>query len=271
MKQAFFPDNESASQNLGNVFFGLGALITPALVEALIRKLDYRRAMSLLAIVCLMPALLAAFTARDAFDFQAQPGQLWSVFGDPILWLTGLVFFLYGPLEGSLGTWATTYLTDLGFRERLAAWLLSGFWLAFLAARLAAALVQEHGRFLQGFSEAWLIVGLALAAAIFLGNMAGARSRGTAAMGLLAVGAFFGPIFPTLVGILFNHFPNDRGTAFGAMFSLGALGSLFLPPVIGAYARRNTVQRAMRIPLVMALLLALVTMFLALFPLLRSG
>jgi MFS family permease len=217
----------------------------------------------------LVPAVLAIFTAKDAFGFHSRPNDLVSILGDPILWLTGLVFFLYGPLEGSLGTWATTYLTDLGFRERIAAWLLSGFWLAFLAARLVAALLQE--KMLPGAWEAWLICGLALAAGVFLGNMAGARRRGTAALGLLAVGAFFGPIFPTLVGILFNHFHTGRGTAFGAMFSIGAVGSLILPPVIGAHARRATVQRAMRIPLVIALVLAIVSMALALYPLLKSG
>ncbi len=64
MHKAFFTDSsEAASQNLGNVFFGLGALATPTLAEFLIERLGYRRALSLLAIVCLLPALLAAAMA----------------------------------------------------------------------------------------------------------------------------------------------------------------------------------------------------------------
>jgi sugar phosphate permease len=57
------------------------------------------------------------------------------------------------------------------------------------------------------------------------------------------------------------HFPQARGTAYGAMFAIGAVGNLILPPLFGVYARRTTVQRAMVIPMVVALLLALVTLF----------
>src|SRR5205807_1018140 len=39
MSKAFFPENEAASQNLGNVFFGLGALMTPAVASVLLRRL----------------------------------------------------------------------------------------------------------------------------------------------------------------------------------------------------------------------------------------
>jgi fucose permease len=263
MPLAFFPDQAAASQNMGNVFFGLGALVTPALAEWLLRRLDFRRAVGILAVLCLAPALIAAFTA---LEIPRQHGELWPVLSHPFLWLAGLVFFLYGPLEGSLGTWATTFLTDLGFRERRAAWLLSGFWLTFLAARLLTALLQEHQFLHSGASEPWLLVGLALAAAVCLGNMAGARTGFSAALGLLLVGAFFGPVFPTLVGILLDYpeFKQKPGTAFGAMFAIGATGSLILPPLIGVYARRTNVQHAIRIPMVLALVLALASLLLGL-------
>ena len=259
MSKAFFPDNEPASQNLGNVFFGLGALVTPTLVTLLFRHLDYRRAVGFVAVLCLLPAFIAAFTQSEF----ATPGgsvNLAALLRDPILWLAGFVLLLYAPLEGSLGTWATQYLIDRGFRARAATWLLSGFWMMFLAARLGTAVLQEQGTLPKTYAAAWLNVVLALAAAVFLGNMAGARTRLSGAMGLLLVGAFFGPIFPTLVGMLFTHFPHARGTAFGAMFAIGAVGNLVLPPLIGIHARRTTVQRAMVIPMVIALLLALATL-----------
>src|SRR5262249_48920163 len=60
MPRVFFPGNEAASLNLGNVFFGLGALVTPALADFLITVLGYRRAVGLLAVVGLSPAVLAA-------------------------------------------------------------------------------------------------------------------------------------------------------------------------------------------------------------------
>jgi FHS family glucose/mannose:H+ symporter-like MFS transporter len=265
MPHAFFKNSPAASLNLGNVFFGLGALVTPALADLLIRALGFRRALTLLAALCLVPALAASMTPGAEFPV-SEHVEHWSVLGRPLLWLAGLVFMLYMPLEGALGTWATSYLTELGQKERRAAWLLSGFWLTFLAGRLLAGyLQQKQNGVLPLNSEPWLILALALGSAVLLGNLAGTRNLGTATLGLLALGACFGPIFPTLVGVLFNIFDDaEHGTAFGAMFAIGATGSLFLPPVIGAYARRTSVREALRIPTVIALLLAAAALALAL-------
>jgi hypothetical protein len=56
------------------------------------------------------------------------------------------------------------------------------------------------------------------------------------------------------------------------MFALGSFGNLLLPPLIGAYARRTTVQRAMRIPMILALIVALAAFVLTLYlPLSRQA
>src|SRR5262249_32140 len=117
------------------------------------------------------------------------------------------------------------------------------------------AFLQERRALPEG-SEPWFIMILGLLAAIALGHLAGAHHRWNAGWGLLFTGAVFGPIFPTLVGHLLSKAPQAPGTAFGAMFSIGAFGSLALPPVIGAAARRSSVQKALLIPMVVALLMA---------------
>ena len=96
MRNALFPNGELASQNLGNVFFGLGALVTPALIGALLRRLDYRRAIGLLALFCLLPAGIAAFTEQSQFSVDGGPTSLAAVLGNPMVWMAGLVFLLYG-------------------------------------------------------------------------------------------------------------------------------------------------------------------------------
>ena len=53
-----------------------------------------------LAIVCLLPALLAAVTAREPFTIEESPGNLGHVFADPVLWLTGLILFLSDATPG---------------------------------------------------------------------------------------------------------------------------------------------------------------------------
>jgi fucose permease len=262
MPPAFFPANHSASFNLGNVFFGLGALLTPTLAELLIRRLGFKWALGVLALLSLIPAATASLP--ESFPNVPPGGDLTKVVFDPILWLVALGFFLYAPLENMVGTWATTLLTDLGFPEARAALLLSGFWLTFLAGRLLVALLQ-----LPAATNPWVILGLAVAAAVALGNMTGAPRRGGAAWGLLLVGVFLGPIFPTLVAILYGHFQTNQGTAYGAMFALGAIGPMVLPPLMGAYARRHTVRKALSTLILLALLLAAAALVLGLEPRLR--
>jgi fucose permease len=251
----------AASLNLGHVFFALGALITPTLADLLVRTLDFKKTAAALALICLLPALVAAISFSEpthGFDLKGQEADLGQVLADPHIWLTGLAFLLYAPLEFAVSTWGTTYLTsDLGYRERRAAWALSFFWLAFLASRVLMTLL------IRWLGEEWaprLLFVLALAAAAAMGNLAGAAKKPHAAWGLLLLGLALGPIFPTLIAIAIGPFPLKRGTAYGAMFAVGSLGSLFLAPLIGAFARGKTVVRAFRLLAPLALLLALATL-----------
>lgn len=254
----------SASLNLGYVFVALGALVTPVLVDLLTRGLGFRRAAGLMALVCLVPGVLAALSGGEALPAaHGRTADLAGLLGQPAVWLAGLVFFLYAPLEGSIGIWATTYLTEMGHGERRATWMLAGFWGAFLAARLAAAYLAQQG-LLRPEWDAFLLVVPALLTAVVLGNLAGTADRGAAPRGLLTVGFLLGPFFPTLVGMVFQRLEAENvtasGTAYGALFALGSLGGLVLAPVVGGTARRRTVQSALRVPMFLALLLTAVAL-----------
>jgi fucose permease len=262
MPEAFFPrslgevpNRESAALNLGNVFFGLGCLITPTLADLLLRTVRFRWTLGLLALLCLLPAALAL--VADPMPVPRPAGDLGTVLVHPLVWLAGLVFFLYGPVEFAIGTWATTYLTNQGYRETRAAWLLSGFWLCFFAARLVLAYLEAND-VLPRQNEPWVILFMALLAAVALGNLAGAASKGNAGLGLLVLGAFLGPIFPTLIGIVFQvpALRDHQGTAYGLVFAIGSVGSLIMAPIVGASARRTTVQHSFRILMLLALMLA---------------
>jgi fucose permease len=276
MSRAFYSDSQmAASQNLGNVFFALGALVTPVLTDLLLRTFEFRRGVAVIATLCLVPALLASVTDRAALELTPAPADLNRLFVDQALWLAAAVFFLYAPLEAAINIWTTTYLTDLGQSERKAAWVLTGFWAAFLASRLLAALALHHwpafGRGAHATSPAWdyvLIVLPALLVAVVLGNLAGTASGAAASRGTLLLGFLLGPIFPTLVGSLFQRLNDEKvygyGTAYGALFAVGSLGSLVLAPLIGARATRRSVQTALRIPMVIAIGLTLAALVFAL-------
>jgi fucose permease len=257
MPKAFFGAKHlSASLNLGNVFFGLGVLVMPPLADFLLRTLDLKKVLLIVAACCLLPALFAILTPGRDFELEeAQQGDLSRVMGEPMLWLAAAIFFLYGPMEWSMGAWLTTYLAEHSWRRSRATLLLSGFWLAFLGSRVAFAFLQKDD-ILPERTDPWVVTGLSVIAAMAIGHLVGSSSDANVAPTVLLVGLAFGPIFPTLVGSVFRAFPHERGTAYGAMFAVGSLGGLVVPILIARSTRRGPVQQALRWPTVFCLIMA---------------
>jgi fucose permease len=253
MPHGFWPNEEVvASLNLGNVFFALGALVMPALTDLLLLRFGFRRTMGFLSLMCLLPAAVAL-----PLDFAGPPagGTPEDVFRNEYLWLGALMFLVYAPLEFAVSTWATTFLTELGVREHRSAWLLSGFWLAFLAGRLGMA-VALHQHLLREEWSGWLLFPLALGVSIVLSNLGGSVHGTRAALGLLLLGFLMGPIFPTLLGIVFKHDSDNRwGTNYGILFAVGSASTLIMAPLAGAYARRKSVHETFRLLAPVALVL----------------
>jgi MFS transporter, FHS family, glucose/mannose:H+ symporter len=258
-----FPGNMSYATNLANVFFGLGALITPLATAFLVHRTTLGWTLIVFAGLAILPALLSlgvdfAAIAPANPTGGAAASQTSTLWRDPIMWLCGFALFFYGPLEASLGAWTTTYLGEQGYREPTAAGLLSGFWLSFMAARLITAFTLPSGR------EGPLLVVLSLAAVAVLGAMALAHGRTQSGALVLAAGAVFGPIFPTLLAILLGHFaPALQGRAVGMLFAIGGIGWTAIPILLGAAAHRWGVRRALGIAVAAAAGLFGITLALA--------
>lgn len=255
---AAFPGASSTfSTNLANVFFGLGAFSTPLLIGYLMRTFSMKRALLFVGCVALFPGVLSLLTdfttlLRAGSDTPVARGST-RLLDDPMLWILGLALFFYGPLEASMGGWTTTYLAEKGFTERRAANLLSVFWLAFMSARLVTAFAIATFPVLRGM-EAIQVLALAVTSVLVLGVVVLGKSSGTAAVAVILAGLVFGPIFPTLMGLLLDHFhPSVQGRAVGIFFAIGGIGWTVIPMLIGAYARRTSVQHGFRIAVAAAL------------------
>jgi fucose permease len=250
---AFSGGSTAFATNLGNVFFGLGAFLTPLLVGLFTRRLGLPKTLGCLATMVLVPGFLVLGVDFGALatGSQATAGTddgLVTLLNDPVMWLLGLAMFCYGPLEASLGAWTTTFLGDRGYSEARAGQLLSAFWLTFMAARLAAAFLLPVGQ------ELHMLIALGVASAVVLSGMVLCQRRGVALGLILAAGTAFGPIFPILMALLLEHFAAAlHGRAVGLMFAIGGVGWSTLPLLIGAYARRAGVQRAFSLGVVAAI------------------
>jgi fucose permease len=150
---------------------------------------------------------------------------------------------------------------------------MSAFWLAFLGSRLAVAMLLLQFHWGQALAASLPLL-LAIFTAMVVSNLAGGTPRPLgAAQGLVCLGLVLGPIVPTLLAVGLQreshyhgqHFSHpEPGTAFGALFAIGSLGSLFLAPLIGASARDGSVQKTFRLlsPLVLLLLIATLAIWL---------
>src|SRR5262249_6334448 len=81
------PRQTAACGNVGMVFFALGSLVTPTLVDLLLRTYDlerFQRALLFLAILCLIPAVITVFGWCPAgqIPLQARPVHLGELLGD---------------------------------------------------------------------------------------------------------------------------------------------------------------------------------------------
>lgn len=271
----------AASLLFGFVFLGLGGLLLPPLLDTLLAAVGYRLAMVLLGVGAFAPAVLAAVTPVDSFPAQPPFDPLAAASASRV-WLAGLVFAFYAPLEAFVSVWVTTFLTD---QARLAAafhappadaitdgpgpplvnpvrvgsdqaagWL-GWFWLAFLGSRALVGVLQH----VSTIGDAWqpfFLVAPALLAAVVLGNLSGSTHTHKALSGLIVLGLVLGPVLPMLLAALAGVQRATGGTALAAalLHACGAAGGVVLSPLVSVSAEGRTAQAALRIPLFMALL-----------------
>lgn len=272
LKPEDIPQKTAFATNLANVFFGAGAFLTPWGVGRVLRRGGLSTALWVLAGLVVVTAVLAgsadfsAFTTAEAVagaparlaGAEAQAGMEALVM-HPVLWLCALAMFFYGPLEASLGAWTTTFLTEHSVSEEGASGVLSGFWLSFMAARLITAVSLP-----SGYEARWILL-LSVGAVAVLAGMVGSRSSRTAVALVIAAGFLFGPIFPTVMAILLSTFDKSlHGRAVGLFFAVGGIGWTTIPLLIGASARRTSLQRGFLIAVGCAVGLVLVAVALTL-------
>ena len=264
----FGATESTASFQVGLVLMAMGALLTPPLFDTMLHTLGLRRTMAILALVLLAPAFLAALPNVGDFPILSARGHLFDAVGDPAVWMAAAVFFVYAPLEAFVSVWTTAYHSTLATPRNPSRWL-AGFWISLLVSRILFGYLQH---IVQQYSslgtqhECWLLVLSAGLAAVVLGNMAGTVRPEKAFWGLILLGFALGPLYPILIGLLFQVKGVEAapGTTFGLLYAAGSVGSFCLAPLVNLSAGERKIQAALRIPLFIALLLTAIAVVFAL-------
>ena len=250
-----FEGNPAAASNFGNIFFGIGAFITPILVGMLLHRLGYKATGTLITLLLLAPVVVAAFASfpevqKTGLTFGQAFADAFGLLANPAIVIAGLALFCYVGLEVSMGGWISTYAANQGFESRGANMVLSSFWIGLMIARLIATVAVTSA------NGIWAVSILALAAAVLMGLMIATNSKNLAALLVFLTGFCFGPIFPTVVGITFSKIDQSSyGSAFGIIFAIGLLGGSTLPAAIGMYSRGKPIKKSFPIAMAAALVL----------------
>lgn len=224
----------AATMNTVEGFFGVGAIIGPALVAHLLQiGAGWKWLYVIAAGLCVALVLLAAvaqFPPAPAKRAERQSlSSVLSLLGDPHALIFGLALMLYVGAEAAVYVWAPTYLQ--GYQGEFA-------WFAIYAVSIFFVL-RAAGRFVG----AWLLARFSWSAvlaicslglmACFLAGAVGGRE--VAAVSLPLSGLFMSVLYPTINSKGISCFPRARhGEIAGLLLFFTCLSAVLAPLAMAA-------------------------------------
>jgi predicted MFS family arabinose efflux permease len=209
-------------------FWSLGGLIGAAFSSVLLRRHasaqeDLAAAAAVMIVIALAsrPYLLAA-------DAPADPPAGWALIPRR-LWALAAVAFLSLFIEGAIGDWGTVYLRST--LHVSAATAATGF-AAFSLSMMTGCFVGDYLNMKLGATNLLQISGV-LVAAGFGFALIGTTYAG-AMIGLLVAGFGTSNMIALIFGAAARRSPGGVGAAIAAASSIGYLGFLVGPPVVGS-------------------------------------
>ena len=247
-----YPENPSSALNLGNIFFGVGAIFFPWLVTLMTARLGLVATLWLIALLVAGVAVVAlgqrfpAARAAGGFDW----GEARRMALDPAVILLAWVLFFYSAVEISTAGWIRTYL-EQEFRASAQASkiILTSFWVMMMVGRLAASQVVKVVRGPR------LVLAASLGATLGLLLLALAPNVQVATAAIVLCGLSYAPVFPTTAGTASTYFSKLFGTVFGMLMTLALFSGAVVPPALGYVAKAATVRAGIWLLVVTAVLL----------------
>ena len=232
-----FPRRAAVVLNLMNVFYGVGAVMGPALVGVSLNLFG-----TALAPIWLGSGLLllvgglawrifpkTILPAHPPLPVQAAGQAAPNPYRSAQMWLISAVLLIYVGVETGLSAWASTYIqrtTSLG--AAAGAWVTSAFWFAITLGRIVA--VWAGMRFSAWLTPARLVLICLAGAAVGVGILAASPGLiGATILALALVGFAFGPVYPTAIASLSFWYPQSASTATSMAAGIGSVGGMLVP------------------------------------------
>jgi MFS transporter, FHS family, L-fucose permease len=220
----------TSTMNLVEGFFGIGAIIGPAIVTLLLQnQFSWKWLYSIAGTLCVLLMLIAlAVRYPQSMQVSEEPADLrrtLRMMANPYAMAFGVAELLYVAIEASVYVWGPLYLSDYhGPWMLLATYAISAFFLLRAAGRFLGFWM------LQKFDWSWVLAILSFATLLCLGGSAMGGVR--AAVVLLPLsGLFMSVIYPTLNSKGISCFRKSEHGAVAGVILFFTCGGAVLGPL----------------------------------------
>ena len=156
-----------------------------------------------------------------------------------VFYLSCIVLFFYVGAENAINGWLVTYLTKENLvSTSFAQALLSGVWLIMIAGRLICAALSER------VSKTLIVFVCSLGATATFSVFLVSSNPLVITISLVGVGFFLSPLYPTIISVC-GDVLSGRAGLMGTFLSIGGLGKIVIPYVVGAVADRYSMTSGM--------------------------
>lgn len=230
------PENANKVLNYSRLCYALGTIAGPFIAMGLLSALgDWVYVMVLdvvLLIVLLLVFLRISYPVplypNHSTTQKGQTSVTLRILKNSTLILLGFSVMMYFAVEAGLTFYVAKYIGQLSSDMMLATLTLSVFWVFAALGRLVAARITKELHLMIGILA--LVAGIGLAACL----ITDALVVSIAAFGVMGLGC--SAIYPTLLAAGKMQFPKYTTTVFGVLMSVGAIGGILQPLVMGAVA-----------------------------------
>lgn len=253
---AFEPDKKTAAMNWLHSFYCIGAVLTVILAAGALANqwLTWRQ-------ICLLllPLPLAVFLGFLLLKIPSlvQDGpriRLRQLLREPFFWAALAAIALGGATECGLAQWLPAYAeTTLGYSKGMSNVGFIGFNVMMALGRI---LVGINNNRIQPIP---LMIGCCVASAVLFVVGCFAPWPVVALLGCVAVGLTGSSLWPSMLGVTADRFPNGGASMFGLLSAAGNLGGISMPWLVGLVTDHSSMRLGLftsaTCPLLMAIIL----------------
>lgn len=229
--------------NMLHMFFSVGAFIAP-LATSMLLGLDFYWTIIFTIFTLFNVGSIVFYSAlpnKKENHISVEGRKEYSFLKQPAFWAGAWILFFYIGIENSVNGWLVTYLTDSGLvSTEMAQLLLSLLYFIMVIGRVLGV---QFGNKVKGTH---LMLASSVGALImYICILSGTNERMLlVSVGL--IGLFYAPMYPTTIASCSKTLCNN-GVAMGTLLTVGGLGKVIMPYLVGRIADIDGIKAGMSV------------------------